>query len=119
MENLIDKFSMMNNNQGRRDMVNIRNDMEQTLYRYDNLMKGKKIEPFQSDFNGNNKRYEFNPKTFYSVSHYTRYNSFDHESKFESTMNKFKLEYLKLESLLRKKLLMNMILLKKKLLVKI
>ena len=41
-ENLIAKFSKMNDNQGRRDMINIRNDIEQTLYRYDNLMKGKK-----------------------------------------------------------------------------
>ena len=50
MENLIAKFSMMNDNQGRRDMVNIRNDMEQTLYRYDNLMKGKKKRTFSKCF---------------------------------------------------------------------
>ena len=103
MENLIAKFSMMNDNQARRDMVNIRNDMEQTLYRYDNLMKGKKVEPFHSAFDGNSRRYEFNPKTFYSKSNYTGYNSFDHESKLETTMDKIKSGVFKIGSVIKEK----------------
>ena len=89
MEDLITKFSMMNNNQARHDMVNIRNDMEQTLFRYDNLMKDKKVEPFVSAFNGNNRRYEYNPNKFYTGSSYVPYNNYE-EVKPVSTVDKIK-----------------------------
>ena len=77
--------------------------MEQTLDRYDNLMKGKKVEPFHSAFDGNSRRYEFNPKTFYSKSNYTGYNSFDHESKLETTMDKIKSGVFKIGSVIKEK----------------
>jgi hypothetical protein len=89
MEDLITKFSMMNNNQARHDMVNIRNDMEQTLFRYDTLMKDKKVEPFVSAFNGNNRRYEYNPNKFYTGSSYVPYNNYE-EVKPVSTVDKIK-----------------------------
>jgi len=55
IENLIEKYS--NNHQLLSDFINIRNDIEQTLFRYDNLKNGNQIEPFISSFHGNNKRY--------------------------------------------------------------
>ena len=60
MENLITKFTMLNNNKGSDDMITIKNDMEQTLYRYNKLMKNKKVEPFISAFNGNKRKYNIN-----------------------------------------------------------
>ncbi len=60
MENLITKFTMLNNNKGSDDMITIKNDMEQTLYRYNQLMKNKKVEPFISAFNGNKRKYNIN-----------------------------------------------------------
>ena len=60
MENLITKFTMLNNNKGSDDMITIKNDMEQTLYRYNQLMKNKKVEPFISAFNGNKRKYNLN-----------------------------------------------------------
>ena len=89
IEGFITKFSLMNNNQARHDMVNIRNDMEQTLFRYNNLMKDKKVEPFVSAFDGNTRRYEYNPDKFYSGSNYIPYNNYE-EVKTVSTVDKIK-----------------------------
>ena len=66
MENLIIQFSMMNNNEARHIMVNLRNDMEQTIYRYENLIRNNNVEPFYSSFDGNLKRYQINNPNIYS-----------------------------------------------------
>ena len=66
MENLIIQFSMMNNNEARHNMVNLRNDMEQTIYRYENLIRNNNVEPFYSSFDGNSKRYQINNPNIYS-----------------------------------------------------
>jgi hypothetical protein len=64
IENLIEKYS--NNNQLLlNDLTNIRNDIEQTLFRYENLNNGNKIEPFISSFDGNNKRYKINNLNYF------------------------------------------------------
>jgi hypothetical protein len=66
MGNLIIQFSMMNNNEARHNMVNLRNDMEQTIYRYENLIRNNNVEPFYSSFDGNSKRYQINNPNIYS-----------------------------------------------------
>ena len=38
------------------DLINIRNDIEQTLFRYENLNNWNQIEHFISSFDGNNKQ---------------------------------------------------------------
>ena len=65
MENLIIQYSMINNHLGRHYIVNIRNDMEQTIYRYENLMRNNDVEPFFSSFDGNLKRYNINNPNIY------------------------------------------------------
>ena len=65
MENLIVQYSMINNHLGRHYIVNIRNDMEQTIYRYENLMRNNNVEPFFSSFDGNLKRYNINNPNIY------------------------------------------------------
>ena len=65
MENLIVQYSMINNHLGRHYIVNIRNDMEQTIYRYENLMRNNDVEPFFSSFDGNLKRYNINNPNIY------------------------------------------------------
>ena len=54
MGNLIIQFSMMNNNEARHNMVNLRNDMEQTIYRYENLIRNNNVEPFYLDMRATN-----------------------------------------------------------------
>ncbi len=66
MENLIIQYSMINNHLGRHYIVNIRNDMEQTIYRYENLMRNNNVEPFFSSFDGNLKRYNINNPNIYN-----------------------------------------------------
>ena len=66
MENLIIQYSMINNHLGRHYIVNIRNDMEQTIYRYENLMRNNDVEPFFSSFDGNLKRYNINNPNIYN-----------------------------------------------------
>ena len=78
IEKLIEKYS--NNNQLLlNDLTNIRNDIEQTLFRYENLNNGNKIEPFISSFDGNNKRYKIN-----------NLNYFDDKGKKESKIKSIK-----------------------------
>ena len=66
MENLIIQYSMINNNLGRHYIVNIRNDMEQTIYRYENLMRNNNVEPFFSSFDGIMKKYNINNPNIYN-----------------------------------------------------
>ena len=66
MENLIIQYSMINNHLGRHYIVNIRNDMEQTIYRYENLMRNNNVEPFFSSFDGNMKKYNINNPNIYN-----------------------------------------------------
>jgi hypothetical protein len=77
MESLIENYS--NNHQFINDFINIRNDIEQTLFRYENLKNGNKIEPFISSFDGNNKRYKIN-----------NLNYFDDKGKKESKIKSIK-----------------------------
>ncbi len=63
MESLIENYS--NNHQFINDFINIRNDIEQTLFRYDNFKNGNQIEPFISSFDDNNKRYKINKSNYF------------------------------------------------------
>ena len=45
--------------EGRNQITNIKSDLEQTCYRYECLIQGKKLEKFKSAFNGNIKKYYF------------------------------------------------------------
>ena len=102
IEDLIAKFSMMNNNQARHDMVNIKNDMQQTIFRYDCLMKNKRVEPFFSAFDGNSRSYEYNPNTFYNGSAYVPYNNYE-EVKKVSTVEKIKKSIINIGNAIKEK----------------
>ena len=41
-------------------LFRIKADMEQTCWRFECMNHGKKIEPFRSAFEGNNRHYTFN-----------------------------------------------------------
>ena len=92
MDNLITKFKNMNNNQAQLDMSNIKSDMEQTLYRYDNLNKGKNVEPFYSSFDGNNRKYSVNLNKINDEknSNYVPFNNYQPEDKIQSTFDSIK-----------------------------
>ena len=59
IEEIIIKCATIGDNEGRDKVSCIKSDMEQTCYRYECLIQGKKVEKFKSSFDGNVKRYYF------------------------------------------------------------
>ena len=76
-------------NEGRHNLLNIKCDMEQTCYRYECLMKDKKLEPFQSASEGNSRRYFFNKNKLFEEKEYVPFNNTEKENKFVSGLEKF------------------------------
>ena len=67
---LINKYS--NDNNLRNMFIKVRNDMEMTLFRYNQLLSNKKVIPFYSSFDGNKQRYDEN---YYSENYYCQDNN--------------------------------------------
>ena len=68
---LISKYSIANDFNTRDMFIKVRNDMEMTLFRYNQLLSNKKVIPFYSAFDGNKKRYDEN---YYSENYYCQDN---------------------------------------------
>ena len=83
-------------------MFNIKNDMQETIFRYDCLMKNKRVEPFFSAFDGNSRSYEYNPNTFYNGSAYVPYNNYE-EVKKVSTVEKIKKSIINIGNAIKEK----------------
>ena len=64
---LINKYS--NDNNLRNMFIKVRNDMEMTIFRYNQLLSNKNVIPFYSAFDGNKKRYDEN---YYSENYYSQ-----------------------------------------------
>ena len=73
IENLINRYTYSNEESYKEIILGIRNNMEQTLYRYKRIMNGENTEKYKSFFEGNKKRYYVN----------TNINSFFNQTKQE------------------------------------
>jgi hypothetical protein len=73
IENLINRYTYSNEESYKEIILGIRNNMEQTLYRYKRIMNGENTEKYKSFFDGNKKRYYVN----------TNINSFFNQTKQE------------------------------------
>ena len=73
----------------RRDLSNIKSDMEQTCYRYECLNNNRKVEPFQSAFDGNSRKYFFDAKNLLSEKSYIPYSNVEEQSPTMSGLEKF------------------------------
>ena len=73
IENLINRYTYSNEDSYKEIILGIRNNMEQTLYRYKRIMNGENTEKYKSFFEGNKKRYYVN----------TNINSFFNQTKQE------------------------------------
>ena len=59
IEEIINTCAKIGDDDGRNKVSYIKSDMEQTCYRYECLIQGKKVEKFKSAFDGNVKKYYF------------------------------------------------------------
>ena len=59
IEDIILNCAKIGDNESRNTISYIKSDMEQTCYRYECLIQGKKVEKFKSAFDGNVKKYYF------------------------------------------------------------
>ena len=73
IENLINRYTYSNEDSYKEIILGIRNNMEQTLYRYKRIMNGENTEKYKCFFEGNKKRYYVN----------TNINSFFNQTKQE------------------------------------
>ena len=77
------------NDNTRRDLANVKSDMEQTCYRYECLKNDKKVEPFYSSFDGNSRRYFFDAGNIFKEKEYIPYSHVEQENKVLSGLEKF------------------------------
>ena len=59
IEEIISCYTKIGDDESRNKISYMKSDMEQTCYRYECLIQGKKVEKFKSAFNGNTKKYYF------------------------------------------------------------
>jgi len=74
---------------GRSKVSNIKADMEQTCYRFECLMQGKKIEKFKSAFDGNVRKYYFYKPNLLEENINMNINVIEQDQKKEKKMKKF------------------------------
>ena len=65
IEDIILNCAKIGDDTGRDIVSNIKSDMQQTCYRFECLVKSKKVEKFKSAFNGNAKKYAYNPEILF------------------------------------------------------
>ena len=75
--------------QGRRNLSFIKQDMEQTCFRYQCLKNDKKLEPFKSAFEGNTRRYFFDRENLFKEKKYIPYSHVEKENKVLTGLEKF------------------------------
>ena len=63
LEEIISKCAKIGDEKGRNEVSYIKSDIEQTCYRYECLLIGRKVEKFKSAFDGNVKKYYFYKET--------------------------------------------------------
>ena len=73
----------------RRNLANVKSDMEQTCYRYQCLRNDKKVEPFQSAFDGNSRKYFFDANNMFKEKEYIPYSQVEQENQILSGLEKF------------------------------
>ena len=74
---------------GRVKVSNIKSDMEQTCYRFECLIQGKKVEKFKSAFDGNGKKYYFYKPNLLEENINMNINVIEQDQKKEKKMKKF------------------------------
>ena len=94
IENKMNQCMDRGDDSGRKNLANIKSDMEQTCYRFECQKNNKKIEKFYSAFDGNSKRYYFDKNNLFSQKQYIPYSHVEQENKvlsgFEMFGNKIK-----------------------------
>ena len=65
IEDVILNCAKIGDDIGRNTVSNIKSDMQQTCYRFECLIKNKKVEKFKSASNGNAKKYTYNVETLF------------------------------------------------------
>ena len=63
LEGIISNCAKIGDEKGRNEVSYIKSDIEQTCYRYECLLLGRKVEKFKSAFDGNVKKYYFYKET--------------------------------------------------------
>jgi hypothetical protein len=58
-EKMMNRCQLNKDRKGYEIVRNMKMDIEQTCFRYENLMKDRRVEPFLSSFSGNSKQYYF------------------------------------------------------------
>ena len=92
LPNIIQTMEECNANgdgQGRQNLFRIKSDMEQTCWRFECMNHNKRIEPFRSAFEGNNRNYTFNKETLFKEQEYVPYNNVERENKTRTGIEKF------------------------------
>lgn len=74
---------------GRGKVSNIKSDMEQTCYRFECLIQGKKVEKFKSAFDGNGKKYYFYKPNLLEENINMNIDVIEQDQKKEKKMKKF------------------------------
>ena len=74
---------------GRNKLMNIKSDMEQTCFRYECLKNDKKVDKFQSAFDGNSKRYFFDRNGIFKEKEYIPYSKVEQENPVLSGLEEF------------------------------
>jgi hypothetical protein len=74
---------------GRVKVSNIKSDMEQTCYRFECLIQGKKVEKFKSAFDGNGKKYYFNKSNLLEENINMNLDVIEQDLKKEKKMKRF------------------------------
>ena len=77
------------NDNVRRNLANVKSDMEQTCYRYQCLRNDKKVEPFQSAFDGNSRKYFFDANNMFKEKEYIPYSKVEQENQILSGLENF------------------------------
>ena len=96
IKEILDSFHIIDNamnqcfnDNTRRNLANVKSDMEQTCFRYECLKNDKKVEPFQSAFDGNSRKYFFDASNIFKEKEYIPYSNVEQENKVISGLERF------------------------------
>ena len=73
----------------KRNLANVKSDMEQTCFRYECLRNDKKVEPFRSAFDGNSRNYFYDAKNMFKEKEYIPYSKVEQENNIMSGLEQF------------------------------
>ena len=89
IEHIILNCAKIGDEDGRNKVSNIKSDMEQTCYRFECLIQGKKVEKFKSAFEGNGKKYYFNKDNLLAENVNIDISEIEKDQKKERKMKRF------------------------------